>query len=77
MHGIRVPLEENDLQSALSKSVLHLKKKKVMRLLEDNRQKIKEAEENGSDIISLLEEHIRLERLKTTISKYLGIDILR
>lgn len=77
MHGIRVPLEENDLQSALSKSVLHLKKKKVMRLLEDNRQKIKEAEENGSDIISFLEEHIRLERLKTTISKYLGIDILR
>lgn len=77
MHGINVPLEEHNLLSALEKSVYHLKKTKVMRMLEESRSKIKEAQHTGEDVIPLLEQHLRLEKIKAEISKALGIDILR
>ena len=77
MHGINVPLEEHNLISALEKSVFHLKKTKVMRMLEESRTKIKEAQHNGSDVVPLLEQHLRLEQIKAQISKALGIDIVR
>ncbi|MFM7217248.1 MAG: DNA primase [Bacteroidota bacterium] len=77
MHGIHVPSEEHELLKAVEQSVYHLKQKKVLRMLEENRQRIKEAQTDGSDITALLEEHLRLERIKTDISRILGIDILR
>ncbi|MEY4594615.1 MAG: hypothetical protein RIQ47_1025 [Bacteroidota bacterium] len=76
-HGIHVPLEEHNLMNALEKSVFHLKKIKVMRMLEESRIKIKEAQLAGEDVLPLLEQHLRMEKIKAQISKALGIDILR
>ncbi|MFM2207298.1 MAG: hypothetical protein RL213_1273 [Bacteroidota bacterium] len=77
MHGIRVPSESDNLLRTVQHSVLHLKNKKVMMMLEENRRLIREYQENGKDVMSLLENHIRLEQIKAQISKLLGIDILR
>ncbi|MFM8432638.1 MAG: DNA primase [Bacteroidota bacterium] len=77
MHGISVLSEENALLKTVEQSVFHLKQKKVMRMLEENRILIRDAHINGSDLTELLENHLRLERIKTEISKVLGIDILR
>lgn len=77
MHGIRVPKEEDLLLHSLQQSILHLKQKKVMRMLEDNRARLKEAESSNEDIIPLLEQHLHLEKLKARIAKVLGIDVIR
>jgi DNA primase len=78
MHKIAVPNEENIIQDAVEKAVLYLKKKKVMKMLEDNGKKIQAAHANGEDCTALLTDHKRLEQLKIEISKNaLGIDILR
>lgn len=77
MHGISVPSEENELLRTVEQSVFHLKQKKVLRMLEESRQKIREAQSNGSDLSEILENHLRLERIKSEIAKALGIDILR
>ena len=77
MHQIEVPLEENLLRQQVEQSVYHLKNKKVMRLLEESRQRLKEAHTNGEDFTALLERHQHLERVKQEISRILGIDVLR
>ena len=77
MHGIRVPSESDNLLRTVQHSVLHLKNKKVMMMLEENRRLIREYQQNGNDVMPLLENHIRLEQIKAQISKLLGIDILR
>ena len=77
MHQIDVPLEEKLLKQQVEQSVYHLKNKKVMRLLEESRQRLKEAHTNGEDFTALLERHQHLERVKQEISRILGIDILR
>lgn len=77
MHRIDVPLEEEDMYRTVERSVLYLKKKKVLRMLEESRQKLKEAHEDGSDLLPLMEFHLRLEKIKAEISKNLGIDVLR
>ena len=58
---IEVPLEENLLRQQVEQSVYHLKNKKVMRLLEESRQRLKEAHTNGEDFTALLERHQHLE----------------
>ena len=78
MHKIIVPEEEMILQDAVEKAVLYLKKKKVMKMLEDNSRRILEAQTVGEDYMELLTDHKRLEELKIEISKNaLGITILR
>ncbi|HRI42115.1 MAG TPA: DNA primase [Bacteroidia bacterium] len=77
MHQIDVPLEEKLLKQQVEQSVYHLKNKKVMRLLEESRQRLKEAHTNGEDFTALLERHQHLERVKQEISRILGIDVLR
>ena len=77
MHKINVPEEAFNLQDSVEKAILYLKKKKVMKMIEDNRNKIHEAQLLGEDCTSLLTDHMRLEQLKIEISKgELGIDIL-
>jgi DNA primase len=77
MHQIIVPLEEHVLKQQVEQSVYHLKNKKVLRLLEESRQRLKDAHVKGEDFSALLEQHQRLERVKQEISRILGIDVLR
>ncbi|MBL0105232.1 MAG: DNA primase [Bacteroidetes bacterium] len=77
MHNIIVPEEEGILMDAVEKSVFHLKNRKVLKMLEDNQKKIKEAHEKGEDFMPLMEMHQKLEQVKMEISRALGIDILR
>jgi DNA primase len=77
MHKIFVPREEEMLRDVVEKSIFHLKNRKVLRMMEENQKKIREAYANGEDFTSLMEMHQRLEQVKMEISKVLGIDILR
>ena len=72
-----VPVEENLLRDSVEKAVIHLKNKKILRMLEDNQEKIRQAHKEGKDYIELMEMHKKLESVKMQISKMLGIDILK
>jgi DNA primase len=77
MHGITVPDEINVLKDSVERAVLYLKKKKVLKMIDENREKIHEAQLKGEDCTPLIQEHMQLEQLKIEISKgALGIDIL-
>lgn len=77
MHKIIVPIEESLLKDSVEKAVIHLKNKKVLRMLEENQKKIQEAHKAGKDFTELMEMHKMLESVKMDISKILGIDILK
>ena len=77
MHKIIVPVEENLLRDSVEKAVIHLKNKKILRMLEENQQKIRQAHKEGKDFTELMEMHKMLESVKMQISKMLGIDILK
>jgi len=77
MHKIFVPVEENLLRDSVEKAVIHLKNKKILRMLEENQRKIQQAHKEGKDFSELLEMHKMLESVKMEISKLLGIDILK
>jgi DNA primase len=77
MHQIAVPLEETNLRDTVEKAVYHLKNKMVMKMIEENQHKLKEAYAKGEDYTLLLEHQKKLDEVKKQISKTLGIDILR
>ena len=77
MHKIIVPEEEGLLMDAVEKAVIHLKNRKILKMLEENQKLIKEAHEKNEDIQALMEKHMKLESIKMELSKALGIDILR
>ena len=78
MHKILVQEEGANLQEDVEKAILYLKQKKVLKMIEDSRSKILEAQTKGEECSNLLHEHMRLEKLKIAITKNeLGIDILR
>ncbi len=77
MHKIIVPIEESLLRDSVEKAVIHLKNKKVLRMLEENQKKIQIAHKEGKDFTELMEMHKMLESVKMEISKMLGIDILK
>ena len=54
-----------------------MKIKKVLKMIDDNRKKLKDAHANGDDYMLLLEMHKKLEEVKMEISRVLGIDVLR
>ena len=77
MHGIHVTMEEHDLKKTVEQSVLHLKKQKVIKMLEENMQLIKEAQQTGQEYDHLVAQQQKLENIKTAITSLLKIDILR
>lgn len=77
MHKIEVPEEENLLKEAVENAVIHLKNRKIQKMLEESQRLIREAHERGDDCTALLERHMKLEGIKMELSKALGIDILR
>jgi DNA primase len=66
MHQIAVPLEESNLREAV-----------VMKMIEDNQHKLKDAYANGEAYDHLLEYQKKLDEVKKEISRSLGIDVLR
>ncbi len=78
MHRINVPDEVHVLKDSVEKSVLYLKKRKILKMLDESSKKIQEAQMRGEDCSELLMEHMRIEQIKVEITKgALGIDILR
>lgn len=77
MHRISVPSEEEVLKQAVIRSIHAIKIRSVMKLLKENREKIKQEYTAGNDIDSLLQMQQQLERVKMELSKELGIDVLK
>ncbi len=77
MHRIAVPSEEFVLNSAVKGSINAIKIRSVMKLLKENRDKIKDEYQSGKEIGSLLETQQQLEKVKMELSKELGIDVLK
>jgi len=77
MHKILVPSEELNLKEAVEKAVFHLKNKRVIKMIEENQQKLKQAHSEGAEYDHLIEHQKQLDDIKKKISKTLGIDVLR
>lgn len=75
-HGIYVTSEEQLLRAAVENSLTHLKMRKVIRLIEMNKQNLKEAEAED-DQRKYMDIHIQLTALKIQLSKELGAVILK
>ncbi|HEY9559561.1 MAG TPA: DNA primase [Anseongella sp.] len=76
MHGIYVPAENELLAQAVLSAIFHLKMRKVMRMIAENQQKIKEATREEEQL-NLQMEHIRLSNIKRELSRELGAVILK
>lgn len=72
---IFVKTEKEKIRLAIESSLLHLRSKRLMKMIGLVEQKIKIAHETGEDIISLLHEKKRLDEIKKTLSNPLGIVI--
>lgn len=75
--GIDVKAETDKLKHAAQSAVCSLKIKQVNRMISDNREQIKQAAEAGKDFDHLLEKQKKLDDLKSRLSEYLSIVVLK
>jgi hypothetical protein len=68
---IEVVTESGKLKKAVVNSVLSFKAKMIEKLIFDNQEKLKEAE-NDEDIVILLKEQQKLKNISRLINKELG-----
>ncbi len=57
-------------------AIHHLKLKHVLKLIKSNSQAVKHAAIEGSELTPLIQERMRLDSIKVSICKELGIDII-
>ena len=75
--GVAVKEEIDRLKHAVMSAVYSIKIKQVHKLLEKNREAIREAEQNNEDFDHLLQEQMVLDRIKIALSEYLSIVVLK
>jgi hypothetical protein len=75
--GVEVKAETDRLKHAAQSAVCSLKIKQVNKLIAENRDKIKAAAEKNEDIIPLLEHQKVLDGVKSKLSEYLSIVVLK
>jgi DNA primase len=75
--GVSVKEEIDRLKHAVMSAVYSIKIKQVHKLLEKNREAIREAEQNNEDFDHLLQEQMVLDRIKIALSEYLSIVVLK
>jgi DNA primase len=75
--GIFIKREEQLLRHAVMSTVYMLKIKRVQQLKKENQEEIKRMSESGSDVTSLLEQQRLLENVKSELTKYLGIVVVK
>ncbi len=76
MHGIFVKTEDTLLNVAIENAINHLKMRKVMTMIADNQQKMKN-EPKTEVIMELQSIHNILNNIKTSLSKALGVVVLK
>lgn len=76
MHGIFVKTEEILLHNAIENAINHLKLRKVMTMISDNQQKMKN-ESRAEIIMELQSNHNILNSIKASLSKALGAVVLK
>jgi DNA primase len=77
VRGVTVKEEINRLRHAVMSAVYSIKIKHVTRLIKDNREAIKTASENSEDIDHLLKQQMTLDNIKSELSEYLSIVVLK
>lgn len=75
--GIFVKREEEVLRHAVLSSVYMLKIKKVIKLKQQNQDAIKNASASDKNLEELLQRQIALEKVKSELTKYLGIVVVK
>ncbi|MGR6087340.1 MAG: DNA primase [Arcticibacter sp.] len=75
--GIFVKDESKKLAHSIFSALYSFKIKHVERLSHSNREAIKAAAENGEDVEPLLDKQMNLDRLRSSLSAYLSIVVLR
>lgn len=76
MHGIFVKTEDTLLNVAIENAINHLKMRKIMTMITDNQQKMKN-EPRAEVIMELQSIHNILNTIKTNLSKALGVVVLK
>ncbi len=75
--GVEVKAETDRLKHAAHSAVCSLRIKQVNKLISENRDKIKAAAEKNEDITTLLEHQKILDGVKSELSQYLSIVVLK
>ena len=72
---IFVKTEKEKIRLAIESALLHLRSKRLMKLIGALEQKIKLGHQNNEDIMPLMQEKKKLDEVKKMLSKPLGIVI--
>jgi DNA primase len=75
--GIVIKSEVDKLKHAVVSAVYSIKIKQVNKLIQQNREAIKEAASNDTELIQLLEHQKKLDSIKSKLSEYLSIVVLK
>lgn len=75
--GIHVREEAERMKHAVISALYSYKIKQVYKLIRENREAIKTAAENNEDLTSLMERQKELDNLKSALSEYLSIVVLK
>lgn len=75
--GIHTRTEDQQLHHAVLSAVFTLKMKKVMQMIKETGEELKEAFENDKDYNDIMEKHQQLEAVKVELSKYLSMVIVK
>lgn len=76
MHEIEVPDERAKLKQAILSPIYHIKMRKVMRLIKENMEKMKDAK-TDDEIIEIQTMHIHLKQVEKSIAAELGAVIIK
>ena len=75
--GVEVKAETDRLKHAAQSAICSLRIKQVNKMISENRDKIKAATENNEDLSPLLERQKVLDGVKSKLSQYLSIVVLK
>ncbi|MNY50338.1 hypothetical protein D3C86_1858340 [compost metagenome] len=76
MHEIEVPDERTKLKQAILSPIYHIKMRKVMRLIKENQEKLKDAK-TDDEIIEIQTMHVQLKQVEKSIASELGAVIIK
>ncbi|HMT28242.1 MAG TPA: hypothetical protein PKD91_03070, partial [Bacteroidia bacterium] len=76
-HGVFIKEEATRLMHAVKSAICSIKIKQVDKLIKENRDAIKIAEAENQDIDELLKRRMLLDTIKTELSEYLSIVVLK
>lgn len=72
---VRVKREKEYILSCIESALIHLRSKRIMKLISENDEKIKLAFQQNNDVTTLIQEKLKLNEIKKKLSARIGVVI--